>query len=164
MEKCPHQKYPMCTECYDVEKYKELRSAIDDLSEWKRSALVVLTDHGTLLQEDLRGIGRLGESLRDVVMRMKLQLDEAKREATNHAMKRHDAEARYELVCEDLDAAKRLISAWQEYAAFLGVEVGNLALFASTHGWKCPPETAAKGSELRRKLGVNDDWTLVEKR
>lgn len=56
------------------------------------------------------------------------------------------------------------ISAWQEYAAFLGVEVGNLSLFAAVHGWKCPPETVAKGSELRRKLGVNDDWTLIEKR
>ena len=62
------------------------------------------------------------------------------------------------------NSLKLQIRAWQEYAAFLGVEVGNLSLFAAVHGWKCPPETVAKGSELRRKLGVNDDWTLIEKR
>lgn len=63
----------------------------------------------------------------------------------------------------ELDAALLQVSAWQEYAAFLGVEVGNLALFAATHGWQCPETTVARGRELRAKLGVDDNWQLIEK-
>lgn len=93
-----------------------------------------------------------------------LQIGELKQQSENHRVCWMEMTQVSIDLRTDLDNANRLIGLWQEYAAFLGENVGNLALFAATHGWKCPSEVAAKGSELRAKLGVDDNWQLIEKR
>lgn len=43
---------------------------LSEAAEWRKSAETVLADHNKLLHEDLKGQGRLGESLRDVVVKL----------------------------------------------------------------------------------------------
>lgn len=92
-----------------------------------------------------------------------LQYNELKDAAKRLKDDFHDLATKESQQALDLKESNRLVGLWREYATFLGVEVGNLELFADTHGWNCSEATIAKGRELRAKLGVDDNWQLIEK-